>query len=421
MQVIEKVKVVPEGYNGAGMDGYGRRDVNGKANAGLTLGIIGTALGAWALFGNRRSAGVLGTGAGLMGDGSTNINVVGAGMGSASAPTAFQAWSKSCEDTLALQGGLYQWALTQQNQRFQDRQVIDGEMFGLYKSQIDADFLLYKGNRDNYDSLKAEISELKTQVAVSAAIRPYQDKLIQCEIERAFTAGINYVDKKTCNVIYGVTCLPYETDQDVRARSRRDEMYERINDFLARGGRGRSGRGGRGRGMMNRIGYKTYDNYDRDEQRGYGERHRYDESRGYDGSHGYDEEERMLLMQMLGVDGNERYNDYGDEHFNKQEAKRTVDEMYHVKDGKKYIGEKYDMQKAHEVCSKFKDKLEDEVEVADVYVAINAQYHDYCELFEKWFGKGNFDDMIFESAISFWFDDVDFGEDKLWKYFNELK
>lgn len=96
MQVIEKVKVVPEGYNGAGMDGYGRRDVNGKANAGLTLGIIGTALGAWALFGNRRSAGVLGTGAGLMGDGSTNINVVGAGMGSAGAPTAFQAWSKSC-------------------------------------------------------------------------------------------------------------------------------------------------------------------------------------------------------------------------------------------------------------------------------------------------------------------------------------
>lgn len=44
MQVIEKVKVVPEGYNGAGTgyDGVSRRDVNGKANAGLTLGIIGT-------------------------------------------------------------------------------------------------------------------------------------------------------------------------------------------------------------------------------------------------------------------------------------------------------------------------------------------------------------------------------------------
>lgn len=70
MQVIEKVKVVPEGYNGAGMnyDVGNRRDVNGKANAGLTLGIIGTALGAWALFGNRRSAGasILGSAGGGM-------------------------------------------------------------------------------------------------------------------------------------------------------------------------------------------------------------------------------------------------------------------------------------------------------------------------------------------------------------------
>lgn len=77
------MKVVPEGYNGAGMnyDGGNRRDVNGKANAGLTLGIIGTALGAWALFGNRRSAGssiLGGAGGGMLGDGSTNINVLGA-------------------------------------------------------------------------------------------------------------------------------------------------------------------------------------------------------------------------------------------------------------------------------------------------------------------------------------------------------
>ena len=55
---VEKVKEVPaDGYYGYG---YGRRDINGKANAGLTLGIIGTALGAWALFGNRRSGSILG-------------------------------------------------------------------------------------------------------------------------------------------------------------------------------------------------------------------------------------------------------------------------------------------------------------------------------------------------------------------------
>lgn len=58
---------------------------------------------------------------------------------------------------------------------------------------------------------------LTVKVAVSAAIRPYQDKLIQCEIERAFTAGINYVDKKTCNVIYGVTCLPNNLQSMVQA------------------------------------------------------------------------------------------------------------------------------------------------------------------------------------------------------------
>lgn len=225
MQVIEKVKVVPEGYNGAGMnyDGCNRRDVNGKANAGLTLGIIGTALGAWALFGNRRSAGASilgGAGGGMLGDGSTNINVLGATAGSGSgAPTAFQAWEKSCEDTLALQGGLYQWALTQQNQRFEDRERLNSELFGVYidgRNRTDAlieknntdHFNLYKYTRDADDDIRKELSDLKAELAVTKAIRPYQDKLIQCEMEKMFTAGINYTDRKTCNVIYCVVTLP---------------------------------------------------------------------------------------------------------------------------------------------------------------------------------------------------------------------
>lgn len=33
---------------------------------------------------------------------------------------------------LALQGGLYQWALTQQNQRFEDRERLNSELFGVY-------------------------------------------------------------------------------------------------------------------------------------------------------------------------------------------------------------------------------------------------------------------------------------------------
>lgn len=51
------------------------------------------------------------------------------------------------------------------------------------------------------------------------------------------------------------------------------------------------------------------------------------------------------------------------------------------------------------------------------YVAINAQYHDYAKLFEEWFG-GNIDNKVFESAITFWFKDIDFDGDKVWEYFH---
>lgn len=99
------------------------------------------------------------------------------------------------------------------------------------------------------------------------------------------------------------------------------------------------------------------------------------------------------------------------------EAKEVVEQMYHVKDNKKYIGEKYDMNKAHEICERYKEVLPNDVEPCDVYVAINAQYHDYAKLFEEWFG-GNIDNKVFESAITFWFKDVDFDGDKVWEYFH---
>lgn len=110
------------------------------------------------------------------------------------------------------------------------------------------------------------------------------------------------------------------------------------------------------------------------------------------------------------------YNDDG-YHFNEYEAKEVVEQMYHVKDNKKYIGEKYDMNKAHEICERYKEVLPNDVEPCDVYVAINAQYHDYAKLFEEWFG-GNIDNKVFESVITFWFKDVDFDGDKVWEYFH---
>ena len=120
--------------------------------------------------------------------------------------------------------------MLQQNQRFQDRSTLNSELFGIYKSQVDADFGLYKSTRDSFDltnnritnevfslyketrdkddEIRKELSDLKAQVAINSAVRPYQDKLIQCEIDKAFTAGINYTDRKTCNVLYGQLVLP---------------------------------------------------------------------------------------------------------------------------------------------------------------------------------------------------------------------
>lgn len=114
-----------------------------------------------------------------------------------------------------------QWALTQQNQRFEDRERLNSELFGVYidgRNRTDAlieknntdHFNLYKYTRDADDDIRKELSDLKAELAVTKAIRPYQDKLIQCEMEKMFTAGINYTDRKTCNVIYGVVTLPNE-------------------------------------------------------------------------------------------------------------------------------------------------------------------------------------------------------------------
>lgn len=228
---VEKTKEVPYGY-WEDCDYRGRgRNVNGKANAGLTLGIIGTALGGAALLGRKNGFNLFGNPADTSGS-DANIAIASCGgMGNGyNAPTAFQAWEKGCEDTLALQRGLYDWALTQQSQRFADRQTLNTELFNVWKSQIDADFGLYKSTRDGFDMLSAkqnadafslyksqrdandsirqELSDLKAQVAINTAIRPYQDKLIQCEIDKAFTAGINYTDRKTCKMIEGRVVLP---------------------------------------------------------------------------------------------------------------------------------------------------------------------------------------------------------------------
>lgn len=201
----------------------------GLAGTALGFGIGGAAL---ALL-NRGTCG-WGNGFGLFGRGNcggfgmpqnVNINTDSSNSGSDGyhSPSAFMAWEKGCEDTLALQKGLYEWALTQQNQRFMDRQTIDREMFGLYKSQVDADFGLYKSNRDandaiiakhnadafglyknqrdNFDTLSERISNLETKQAVADAVEPWRAKVLDmqiCGVAQGARAGIELEAERRC-------------------------------------------------------------------------------------------------------------------------------------------------------------------------------------------------------------------------------
>lgn len=107
------------------------------------------------------------------------------------------------------------------------------------------------------------------------------------------------------------------------------------------------------------------------------------------------------------------------EHFNEHSAKETVSEMFHMENGRKQAGEKFSMSKAKEVHERYRGVIPSNVTIADVYVAINAQYHDYSELFKSWFGS-NIESKIIESAIVFWFKDTDYKKGfKLTEYFKE--
>ena len=231
---VEKIKEVPYGYwDGCGYNhgcgypyGRGSWGVSGSqlpasrgvAGAGLGLGIAGTALGLLALSRNG--------GFNLFGNNSNvpenvNINTIGGGI--SGHPSTFQVWEKTCEDALASQKALYDFALLTQGQRFSDRQTLNQELFGIYKSQIDADFGLYKSTRDSFDAvtskqnadafalyksqrdaddaLSARISALETKQAVNDAIDPWRAKVLDMKINGVAAnaqAGIALEAERRC-------------------------------------------------------------------------------------------------------------------------------------------------------------------------------------------------------------------------------
>lgn len=210
-KVVEK-KIYEEGKK---HDDYASK---ATGNAGLTLGIIGTALGAgaWLLGGNNRS--VFGSLGGSNMPENVNINTYGANS-SSNQPTALQVMEKECADEVKLLTDMFGLKLDTDNKFYamretdiaekfsmykgatdainaENRRAMQAE-FGLYKSQIDADFGLYKNQRDQYDALQAKYCDLDKKVSVMEALTPYKEKLMMA-----------YVNEKTCNCLRGQLVLP---------------------------------------------------------------------------------------------------------------------------------------------------------------------------------------------------------------------
>ena len=206
---IEKVKEVPaECYNNYNKWGF-RPASRGVAGAGLGLGIAGTALGLLALSKN---------GFNLFGGGNSvpeNVNINTVSGSTSGVPSTFQVWEKECEDIMATQKSIYDLALLSQNQRFADRQTLNAELFGVYKSQVDADFGLYKSTRDSFDAvtakqtadtfglyksqrdaddaLAARISALETKQAINDAVDPWRAKVLSMQINNVANSATSAV------------------------------------------------------------------------------------------------------------------------------------------------------------------------------------------------------------------------------------
>ena len=215
MEIIEKVKEIEKKPTKE----YASK---GVAGTGLGLGIAGTALGLLAL--NRGGFGLFGNSWGYNGGMPQNVNINADVNGaSGSMPSAFSVWEKECEDNLKQQADMYNLALSNQYQRFNDRQTLNGELFSVWKSQVDADFglykstrdsfdvvnkritdgsfALYKNQRDNFDALSARIASLETKQAVADAVEPWRAKVLDMRINgvaAASQAGINLEAERRC-------------------------------------------------------------------------------------------------------------------------------------------------------------------------------------------------------------------------------
>lgn len=111
-------------------------------------------------------------------------------------------------------------------------------------------------------------------------------------------------------------------------------------------------------------------------------------------------------------------------HFDEVYATYQVDNMYHTDNkGNKITSPMFTLIDVRKLYDKKFKSINSNITFWDVYVTLNAQYHDNIELYKEWFGEDNIEnikDKIIESAIVNWFEDEDAGIEKVWNYFRAI-
>lgn len=127
------------------------------------LGIAGTVLGAVAL------AGLWGRGglSGLLG-GNSAAYAAGATFEQAEINSLR---SKECEDAIALTRAIYDARITELQEAYAAR-----------NNDVSEKFSLYNFTQNQFGAMSNRIADLEKQVAVAAAVRPYQDKILSDSI-----------------------------------------------------------------------------------------------------------------------------------------------------------------------------------------------------------------------------------------------
>ena len=172
-----------------------------KANAGLTTGIIGTSLA------GLLTLGAMSNGNGLLG------GIVGGKPDCSSVPHGeLYNERKEQADFVEVTKQFYEGQIAT-NQKI-DKNFFDlykmnvDTSFGLYKNHVDDSFRLYKGQRDQADVIMAKIADVEKKVDVMAAVRPYQDALINSKIDNVAMVSDFNLARRTCRMIQGELVLP---------------------------------------------------------------------------------------------------------------------------------------------------------------------------------------------------------------------